>query len=123
MKKKTVNRLICVAVTATITSMHYAMLIKMLSDMTTSMYQEIRAKANEEFITSAYNLRDAEIYDGTNSEKYIQINGRKYYQGVALTLKDACVSFNVENIKSLSFAFGHLDNALKHNAQLEIYLN
>ena len=79
---------------------------------------------NNDFISGAFNLdANSKVYDGTDTEQFIQVNGNKYYHGVMLGTSSSHVSFNVENVKTISFSFGHVDNTALNDAKFEIYLD
>ncbi len=82
-----------------------------------------------DFMESAYDAKDCKIYDGSLQSKYMQINGRKYYQGIELHRSnnpdddqyDAYVTFNVENVRALSFEIGRIDNTEIEDTVLKVY--
>jgi len=66
-----------------------------------------------EFLNSGYDKMHYTVYDGTNENNTFNMSGRTYYQGFTLLGTDyqnTYVSFNVEDISTLSFDLGHLDS-------------
>ncbi len=77
------------------------------------------------FMAAAFNNTRSTVYDGTNTEKYFNLNGRQYFQGVILGngtyQKGADISFNVENVNTLSFSLCHLDNSNSEDDEVLVY--
>ncbi len=77
------------------------------------------------FMNSKYNTDRCTVYDGTNENSFMQINGRKYYQGIKMETSysdyDAYAKFNTENISKISFSVGRIDNTDANDAVLRIY--
>lgn len=80
--------------------------------------------AVSEFLNSGYDATRAVIYDGTNEENYFTMNGRKYFQGIVLGDNNyqagGSISYNVEEISSLSFVLCRVDNAGMNDITLTI---
>ena len=65
-------------------------------------------------------------YTRSDQSSSFSINGRKHYQGLTFTgysNDTAAASYNVENVKTMSFTAGHVDNSDKSSATLHIYLD
>lgn len=79
------------------------------------------------FINSAFDNIEAKVtsYDGSKSYNQYVMMGRTYTQGLVLSddgYYDTCaVSFNTENVESISFTLGHLDNSGVDGASLKVY--
>ena len=77
------------------------------------------------FMSAGFNNIRSTVYDGTNTEKYFKLNGRQYFQGVILGNgtyeKGAGISYNVENINSISFSLCHLDNSNSESDEVLVY--
>ena len=75
---------------------------------------ETEATVVSEFLNAGYDATRATVYDGTDKEKYFMMNGRKYYQGVVLGSNNyqdgGSISFNVEEVSTLSFDVCRVDN-------------
>lgn len=79
------------------------------------------------FLGSMYDSYRVKTYDGSNKEVSFNMNGRSYYQGLVMgdgSYKDnASASFNVENVNTISFSLGHIDNSNSSSAEFSIYLD
>ncbi len=89
-------------------------------------------KTAEDFVRGNYNIVRATAYDDSDSpnaldRKKFNMGGRTYYQGIVLGdgewQKGSEVSFNVENLKNVSFDFGHIDNSNTGNSIISIYVD
>ena len=82
--------------------------------------------SNAEFLSSAYDSQNVEIYTGEDKNKTYKIRGREYSQGIILNglgggsenkENMASVSFNVEDIERLKFTVGrHASDTPPYNA-------
>ncbi|MBP0976566.1 MAG: hypothetical protein J6P89_00085, partial [Oscillospiraceae bacterium] len=79
------------------------------------------------FMASAYDNTRSTVYDGTNTEKYFNLNGRQYYQGVIIGnnsySEGSGISFNVENVNTLSFSLCHLDNTSLVDDEIQVFFD
>lgn len=79
------------------------------------------------FLDSGFNSTRTAAFDGTNTESFFLMNGRQYFQGLVLGdgsyEKGSSVTFNVENLKSLSFSMGHVDNSNSSETEISIFLD
>lgn len=86
-----------------------------------------------DFVKSIYNFRHNEMYDDDktvisydNSDNYCMlINGKKYYNGLAFGYYNyqAFAQLNVENVNSITFLAGHIDDTTLTDKNLTIYLD
>ncbi|MCM1227984.1 MAG: hypothetical protein NC320_11295 [Clostridium sp.] len=84
----------------------------------------------EEFINSHFSGWRSSYYDDSdpveaaNRAKF-KMNGRTYYQGIVLGdgsyYDGSSASFNVENVNSITFTLGHVDNTSKDSTKISIY--
>ena len=78
-----------------------------------------------EFINSRYDSYRNVSYDGTNELQFFYVNGRKYDQGIVIGNNNyqegGSLSFNVENVSSLRFTLGRIDNTGMNNITLNVY--
>ena len=76
-----------------------------------------------EFLNSGFNNSNVNIYDGTAENKSFNMMGRTFAQGLKFDDEGSpyygTISFNVENIDSISFTLGHIDVELSRNVQSE----
>ncbi len=79
----------------------------------------------EAFLESSTDSKNMTVYDGTVSTHNFSMNGRTYYQGLVFDSKNkqSYAQFNVENIDTLSFTIGHVDNTPLYGATLTIELD
>ena len=118
-----------VALTIVLTCMTTVMRANALSIGDIPTFSEYRISYNSdnsvsEFLNSATNVENVDIF----SDTAFNMNGRTYYEGVILNghygNENWCTaSFNVENIDSLSFTLGHVDDANGDDGTLNIYLD
>lgn len=82
-------------------------------------------ETNAQFIDSRFDSYRNVSYDGTNELKYFFINGRKYYQGIVIGNNNyqegGSLSFNVENVKTLRFTLGRIDNTGMNGIKFTVY--
>ncbi len=80
-----------------------------------------------DFLNSGYNNYNVTIYDGTAANKTFKMMGRTFTQGLQFDDENSpyygTISFNVENINSISFTLGHIDDTNLRNAKINIYKN
>lgn len=79
------------------------------------------------FIESLFDNYRTETYDGISSAVGFNMQGRTYHQGVILGdgsyNDDSAAIFNVENLKTIKFDLGHVDNSSFNEADFSIYLD
>ncbi len=79
----------------------------------------------EAFIKSAYDCYRTEAYNATTESSYFLMNGRKYYQGIVIGddsyREGGSLTFNVENVDTLSFTLGRIDNTTMNGITLSVY--
>lgn len=81
-----------------------------------------------EIVKSAFNTYGVTKYDNSDNN-CMQINGKKYYQGLKFEYFNSNTVYypygelNVENIDSISFVVGHIDDTSLANRELTIYLD
>ncbi len=84
-------------------------------------------KTTAAFLGSNYDCVRSSTYDGFSNENFFMMNGRQYYQGIVMgdgSYNDnAYISFNVENVKTLSFSLGHIDDSDSGSAEFSVYLD
>ena len=82
----------------------------------------------KDFLKSGYNSDRVTIYNGESPKinKFF-MNGNEYSQGIRYygeySSYDSAVSFNTENINSINFKIGHVDETGKSDAKLIVYIN
>jgi len=95
-----------------------------LDENAPSMTHSTPVYENEEFLYAWYEKSDGiEIYDGLDENNYFQMNGHNYYQGITFSDYNSYASLNVENVDSITFCVGHLDNTNSRDRSLNIYLD
>ena len=65
-------------------------------------------------------------YSKSDQASGFSMNGRSYYQGLTFSGfsgEAAVVSYNVENVDTLTFTIGHVDNAATSSGTLNLYLD
>ncbi len=79
----------------------------------------------EGFLKSGHDSSNISVANPKAVEPQFNMNGRNYFQGLVFTNtnQNADVSYNVENLKSLSFTIGHIDNSGTSNATAVFYLD
>ena len=79
----------------------------------------------ESFLADGYDAKNATIY--SDGSKTFNMNGRTYSNGVVFSgqysyqASTATISYNTEDISSLSWVWGHLDNTSMTGATVSIY--
>ncbi|WP_024860732.1 NPCBM/NEW2 domain-containing protein [Ruminococcus flavefaciens] len=82
----------------------------------------------KDFLKSGYNSNRVTIYNGESPKinKFF-MSGDEYTQGIRYYGEygsyDSAVSFNTENVKSINFKIGHVDETGKSDAKLIVYKN
>lgn len=84
----------------------------------------------EEWLASGYDKKKITIYDGVmdSADDYVPLKGRKYYQGIKMSpggsyYETSEISFNVEDVSTISFDVGRIDGAYANNATISVYKN
>ena len=80
----------------------------------------------ESFLKSAYDTAEVAVYADNTAKPNIYATGRGYYHGVVLDgywFRAAKISFNVEDINTVSFSIGHGDNGATGAGTLYIYVD
>jgi len=84
-------------------------------------------KTSSTMISSLYDSFRTTYYDGSSQAISFNMKGRAYYQGIVLGNgsyeDDAAFSMNVENLSTLTFDLGHIDNTDENSAEIQIYLD
>lgn len=80
----------------------------------------------KQFLGSAYAIGGVEIYDGSSPKVYnFNMRGTEYTQGIILKgtsrYAESYARFNTENVNSISFKLGHVDETDSNEATLYIY--
>lgn len=83
-----------------------------------------------DFINSVFNKSGIKTYDASENY-YIKSNGKNYNNGISFNGGSETAyygnvpfaTFNVENVDSLTFMVGHIDDTYLHDVTLEIYLD
>lgn len=81
----------------------------------------------DEFCDSGYNAVNASPFVSVNQLDAKRANGRYYYQGVVFSgafsysKSTAEVSYNTENVDSISCVWGHIDNTQMTGATVSVY--
>ncbi|MGN1402853.1 MAG: dockerin type I domain-containing protein [Ruminococcus sp.] len=112
---------------------NYALANVTLDNQGTATYQVPQYATAKEFINDYYDAYGFEMYDATSPKVYsFNMSGKTYYQGLLFKVEwhglsvggaQSAVSFNVENVDTISFTFGHIDDSSIANAVLSIYLD
>lgn len=80
-----------------------------------------------DFIGSGVDEEYLTYYLGKDKTSFFNMNGRKYYQGINFNGTSASytstATFNVENVKKLSWTIGHVDNAGGSSAKMNVYFD
>ena len=74
-----------------------------------------------DFIKSNYNSDNIEIFDGSKKLGF-DIDSKNYKQGIIMN-DGSNMTFNVENVGSLSFTLGHVDGSKYSNATIMVYFD
>lgn len=79
------------------------------------------------FVGSIFNNYRTSTYDGISGAVGFNMQGRTYHQGIILGdgsyTDNAAATFNVENLKTIKFDLGHVDNSSTSSAKFYIYLD
>lgn len=90
-------------------------------------YQTPQYKTSSSFVKDIYNSYRTSVFDGSSSALSFNMNGRSYYQGIVMGdgsyNENAAFSLNVENLKTVSFDLGHVDNSSSDEAVFTVYLD
>ena len=106
-------------------AMNYAVAAETADKAETEEKEE--ALTAESFLAGGYDAKNATIY--SDGSKTFNMNGRTYNQGVVFAGQyfyqstTASISYNTENISSLSWVWGHIDNTSMSDATVSIYLD
>ncbi len=79
----------------------------------------------EDFLNHGFSSSNMHLGNTDSKNPDFYMNGRGYYQGLIFndTNVNSYVSFNVENVNTLSFTIGHVDNASTYSEDAVIYLD
>ena len=83
----------------------------------------------ELFISDGFNMKNTKIHDVISSLETCKVNGRDYYQGIVFggattySTTTAEVTYNTENIDTISCTWGHIDNTKMTNAVVSVYID
>lgn len=84
-------------------------------------------RTSSAFVSDIFNSYRTEVFDGSSSAFSFNMNGRSYHQGIIVGdgsySTGSGISFNVENLSSISFDLGHVDNSSTNSAVFHIYLD
>ena len=104
-------------------AMNYAVAAETADKAETEEKEE--ALTAESFLAGGYDAKNATIY--SDGSKTFNMNGRTYSNGVVFSgqysyqASTATISYNTEDISSLSWVWGHLDNTSMTGATVSIY--
>ena len=88
---------------------------------------ESTEKTSDDFLTNAAELNSTTAYHTDDGTAQFLMNGRQFYQGLVFSTnssyKTAYAQYLVEDISTISFTIGHIDNSALRNATLQIYLD
>ena len=91
-------------------------------DYLTPKYDKI-----SKFVESVFDTDSVTTYNGSSKADTFRINGRTYYEGIKFssTLIDsvARASLNVEDVDTISWTLGHVDNSGLNSGKLYVYLD
>ena len=81
--------------------------------------------STEKFVKSGFEYSNMTIPTSSSKEPKYYMNGRGFYDGIVFdnTYYNSQVCYNVENVKTLNFTIGHVDNSDNKNAVLRFYLD
>ncbi len=81
-------------------------------------------ESGAEFVVSGYDEANSTIYDGTSGTNTFAMMGTSFTQGITFgSYYDCAMSYNVENVETLTFTLGHLDNKEGKDGLLVIELD
>ena len=75
-----------------------------------------------DFMNSGFNISNMKVYDGSNKDNAFNMNGRSFSQGLVFT-GNSEINYNVENVDSLRFTIGHVDDNSNVDVDFNIYLD
>ncbi|MBR1507164.1 MAG: S-layer homology domain-containing protein [Eubacterium sp.] len=78
----------------------------------------------DEFLSLNFTAHSSEKRLSDDKRNAFKMNGRTYYNGMIFSgyyTNDCDASFNVENVNTLSFTVGHVDDSAESNSEIEIY--
>lgn len=81
----------------------------------------------DSFIGSRYNYTNYSTFSAVSDLEATRINGRYYYRGLIFSgaysyqSSNSTVSFNTENVNSISCSWGHIDNTSMTGATVSVY--
>ncbi len=81
----------------------------------------------DSFIGSRYNYSNYSTFSAVSDLEATRINGRYYYRGLIFSgaysyqSSNSTVSFNTENVNSISCSWGHIDNTSMTGATVSVY--
>lgn len=92
------------------------------NDYNTPKYEKV-----SKFIDSLYDTDSVKVYNGSSKASSFGMNGRTYYEGIRFNSSsidyNAAASVNVEDIDTISWTVGHVDNSGYYNGTLNVYLD
>ena len=83
----------------------------------------------ELFIGDGFNMKNTKVHDVISSLETCKVNGRDYYQGIIFSgastysASTAEITYNTENIDTISCTWGHVDNTKMTNAVVSVYID
>ncbi len=86
-------------------------------------------KDSKAFITSAFDDYNTEAFDLVSELDAYKVNGEKCYNGIlfagaySYASSTSSVNFNTENLNTISWTWGHVDNSPLTNAKASIYVD
>jgi len=84
-------------------------------------------KTSAAFVKDIYNSYRCSVFDGFSTAYSFNMNGRTYYQGIVIgdgSYNDnASFALNVDNLKTVSFDLGHVDNSALDTCTFYLYLD
>ncbi|MBR5513048.1 MAG: hypothetical protein IKV85_03550 [Ruminococcus sp.] len=110
------------AVICSSTGMYHCAAMNYATAAETTEKEEVTA---ESYLAGGYDAKNATIY--SDGSKTFNMNGRTYNQGVVFAgqysyqSSTASISYNTEDISSISWVWGHLDNKSMTGATVSIY--
>lgn len=97
-----------------------------VSDAKTVRIHKTGSRSRYAIADISYDAFRISSYDGISSATFFKMNGRTYYQGVTFSgswNQNASVSYNVENLYSVSFKIGHIDGSGDNSGIMTIFHN
>lgn len=83
----------------------------------------------KEFISSGFDKYNTSTFDFVSELDAYTVNGEKCYNGILFTgaysydTSNSAVNFNTENINSITWTWGHIDNSPLYDAKAQIILD